>query len=880
MAQGCGGKGPIRRLWPGGPLVLAAAALPGLAAPALAQADAIASVAEEIIVTARKREERLQDVPLSITAFTEETIERRGLRSVNDLADLTPGLSYRQAFGRNFDRPVIRGMSNIQGAPNAAFFVDGVFVTGPLSAFNLDNLERVEVIRGPQSALFGRATFAGAINFITRRPDNELRGRGALSLGQDGLRELSGYASAPILRDRFFFEINGRVWRFGGQYKNLADPSEKLGRERSNSVGLTLRARPTETTELIARVSYQEDEDGHFPIALIGRIPGQTLPVPGVLINNGAINCFLPEIIGTGPPPALRPVARTRTRGYFCGEIPTPRQYSLSTAVYRAAGFPDALDRRTIRTSVRLDQEIGDWTFVGIGAWNRFRQLTAVDQDYTERRVLGFETITGSGVRDVSGEFKLLSPADSRLRGLAGLYFYRERSLPDNFSAALTFPGPPPRPWVIGDDPGAIVRNAVFANRVDNWAVFGQVQFEPVERLTLSAEARYQEDDLATSGTSTANVGGTVFRREVQPPLGVATYRSFLPRFTVDYRLNPSILVYGVAAKGNKPGGFNSGAYNAIYSDEEVARLVGLGLDTFREEEAWSYEIGAKTDLFDRAVTLNLAAFQIDWKNQQLTETIQVARRDGVLGSLSFTSNVGKSRVRGLELEGRWQTTPWLSLRAAYAFIDAKILDFVADDQADLYITAADLAALNAKAPLPNFQAPGTPGYPAYLAALAAAAPARFAAVNELLDLRGNARGNTLPRSPRHQLALGGDLDLALGDRVTAFLSTTLAYESRRFVQVDNLGWSGDSWNLNLRGGLERDGWTVAIFVTNTLNDRTPYDILRSIDTGQTFFRPALRPGEATAFLLGQNVSSANIRDFAVSPPRLRNVGVQLAHRF
>ncbi|MCS6987302.1 MAG: TonB-dependent receptor [Sphingomonadaceae bacterium] len=836
--------------------------------------------AGDIIVTARKREERLQDVPLSVTAVTEQTIERQGLRSVMDIADVTPGLSFRQAFGRNFDRPVIRGMSNIQGAPNAAFFIDGVFVVGPLSGFNVDNLERVEVIRGPQSALFGRATFAGAINFVTRAPGNTPAGRVTTSLGADGLKELSGFVSGPLVRDRLAVEVNGRIWRFDGQYENLADPVEKLGREESDSVGVTLRATPTDSLTLTARVGYQADRDGHFPIALLGRVIGQTLPVPGQLVNNGALTCFLPEIIGLGPPPALRPVARTRTRGYFCGEIPTPRQYALNTDVYRIAGFPHGLERELIRTSLKVETRLGDWLLQGIGAWNRFEQIAAVDQDYTERRVLAFETITGSGARDVSGEIRLLSPADRRLRGLAGAYVYFERSLPENFSAALTFPGPPPRPWVRGDDPARIVRNRVFDNEVDNRGIFGQVQFEILPRLTLSAEGRYQEETLRTSGTSTATVGTTVFTRQIEPPLGVATYRSFLPRFTADWKARDGLLLYAVAAKGNKPGGFNSGAYSAIYDDAEVARLVQLGLDRFDEEEAWSYEGGIKAELFDRRLALSLAGYYVDWKNQQLTQTIQVQRRDGVLGSLSFTSNVGKSRVAGLEFEALYRPTDWLDLRAGYALADTKIQDFVTDDQADLYITAQDLADLNARAPLPNFQAPGTPGFAQYLAALAAAAPARFAAVNELLARRGNARGNRLPRAPMHMFNLGGTASYPLFERVSGFLAANLSYESRRYVQVDNLAWSGDSWNLNLRGGFERDGWLLVVFVTNALNDRTPVDVLRSIDTGQTLFRPALRPGEATAFLLGQNVSSANIRDFAVTPPRLRNVGVTVQYRF
>jgi outer membrane receptor protein involved in Fe transport len=880
------------------------------AAPLAAQTEGMVAAApdeSDIIVTARRREENLQDVPLSVTAITSETIERQGLQSIVDIAQVTPGLSFRQAFGRNFDRPVIRGMSNIQGSPNAAFFIDGIFVTGSISSYNLDNLERVEVIRGPQSALFGRNTFSGAINYITRQPGNDPRGRAALTWGTDGLRELSGFVSGPLVRDRLFAEVNARVYEFGGQYENLADPREKLGRERSQSVGVILRATPTAGLALTGRFNYLADQDGHFPIALIGRRFGQTLPVAGQLVNNGALNCFQPELIGLGPAPALRPVARTRTRGYFCGELPTPTQYAVNTDVYRAAGFGDALKRETWRASLRADAEFGGWAFQATGGYNHRRQTTAVDQDYTERRVLGFETFDSGGTRDWSFDAKLLSPVDQRIRGLVGVYYYKEESLDDGFSGSLTFPSTPvPRPWVIGDDPARIARNAVFDNSVENRAVFGQVQFDVVETLTLSAEGRYQVEDLTTSGTSTANVSGTVFSRSVTAPLGQATFRKFLPRFTLDWRATEDVLLYGVVARGNKPGGFNSGVYNAIYEDSEVARLVGLGLDTFDEENAWTYEIGVKSQFADRRVTLNAAAYQIDWDNQQLTQSIQVARRDGVLGSLSFTSNVGKSRVRGFEIESSARVADGVSLRLGYAFTDAKIRDFVADDQADLYITAQDLATLNAQAPLPNFvTAPSLAGTgltsfapclgaspdprctgavlvyaQGYLTQLIAASPARFDAVNALLELRGNSAGNRLPRVPQHQLTLGAEYAADLTTDLGLFLNANLAYESKRYIQVDNLGWSGDSWNLNLRAGLEYRGWSLTAFLTNALNDRTPADILRLIDTGQTFFRPALRPGEATAFIGGTNVSSANIRDFAVTPPRLRNFGATLAYRF
>ncbi|QMW23442.1 TonB-dependent receptor [Sandaracinobacteroides saxicola] len=866
-------------------------------APTVAEADV-----EEIIVTARKRAENLQEVPLAISAFTASRIEEQGIKSIADIAQQTPGLSFRQAFGRNGDRPVIRGMSNIQGNPNAAFFVDGIFFTGSISAFNLDNLERVEVIKGPQAALFGRATFAGAINFITRQPDNTPRGRLSVTFGEDGLQEYTGYVSGPLITDKLWASVDAKFYRFAGQYTNLVDPEEKLGREKSLSYGLTLRAAPTENLTITARYSRSQDNDGAYAIGRLNWVPGQTAAVPGVLgINNNALNCFLPNLRPGvfGPAPALRPVADNRARGYNCGQLNTPTQFALNSNIFRQAGIDDALNRDILRSYVKVEYDLNDWTLTGTGAYNRRRQTVATDQDYSDLRSPGFETIDRSGTKDYTLEFRVASPAASRVRGLAGVYYYREKDLPGNYSASLPAVVPPP-PAV------PFTRNSVFLGSVKNRAVFGQLEVDITDTLTASAEARYQVEDLTTSGTSSTVVAGQTFTRSIVAPLGVAQYKSFLPRFTVNWKATDDVMLYGVVARGNKPGGFNSGVYSALYEDSEVARLVGLGLDTFREESSWNYEIGAKTQFMDRRVTVNVAAYNIEWKNQQLTQTIQVARRDGVLGSVSFTSNVGKSRVRGFELESSAKVTDWLELRLGYAFQDAKIRDFVADDQADLYITAADINTLNSTAPLPAFiPAPSLAGTgltsfapclgaspdprctapiltyaQGYLTQLNAATPARFAAVNALLAARGNAAGNSLPRVPKHQITLGGTINVPITDTVKALFTANLAYESKRYIQVDNLGWSGDSYNLGLRAGVEFDGFSITAFMTNALNDRTPVDILRSIDNRQTYFRPALRPGEATANLGGVNVSSANLRDFAVTAPRLRNFGVTAAYKF
>ena len=144
------------------------------AAPAAAQGTAASSgadlVVEEVVVTARKREESAQDVPMSITAFSAESLERLGLESVFDIAKVTPGLAFNQSYGRMFDRPVIRGMSQILGERTVAFVVDGVYIAGNISGTDVDDLEAVEVLKGPQAATFGRGSLAGVISYRTKRP--------------------------------------------------------------------------------------------------------------------------------------------------------------------------------------------------------------------------------------------------------------------------------------------------------------------------------------------------------------------------------------------------------------------------------------------------------------------------------------------------------------------------------------------------------------------------------------------------------------------------------------------------------------------------------------------------------------------------------------
>ena len=838
-----------------------------LATPAssLAQDRAAMAAIDDgaIIVTARKREENIQDVPLSVTAFSEAQLAASGIENVNDLANQTPGLSFKSAFGRNFDRPVIRGMSSIQGAPNAAFFIDGIYVSGPISGYNLDDLERVEIIKGPQSALFGRSTFSGAINYITRKPNNDFRARASGTLGTDGLREASGTISLPLIRELLYIQADARIYDFDGQYRNFADNFERLGRERSRSISGTVRLTPSDSTEIIARVGFARDNDGFVAATRAGRIPGQILPVAGQVRFQG-VDCFLPQFTGTLT--SGRPTAITRTRGYLCGEIGQPNAYGANSAQFRAGGFPDAIDRDIFRANIRVDQKLGDWLLTGIAGYNYRNQIIAFDQDYSDVRALGFETFVREGGKDQTFELKLATPTTAPIRAVLGGYYFKDKDNAKNYSGILAVPsGATNRPFVLGDDPAQVARNPVSLNSVENYAVFGLIEADLTDQLTVGVEGRYQIETIGLVGTSTARVGTTIFSRAINESV---EYKTFLPRTTINYDISDDAMVYAVMAKGNKPGGFNASSFGAIFDDAEVARFAALGFNAFREENVWSYEVGFKSQWFDRRLTANVSAYYLDWSNQQLTQTAQAPRRDGVIGSVAFNTNIGKSRVQGAELELSARLSDTITLRLGYALQDTQIKDFVSDDQADLYITAADLAALNASAPLPPL---GTPATDPRIAA-------RLAAVNALIALRGNAKGNRLPRVPLHQIQIGLGYEGPVSENATFFARADMAYESKRFVQVDNLAWTGDTYNLNLRTGVTVDGLTLTAFVNNALNDRTPADVTRLLDAQQNFFRPALRAGDGTA--AGGALSSITVRDFPVSAPRRRSFGVTASYAF
>jgi outer membrane receptor protein involved in Fe transport len=247
------------------------------------EADEAFSGIPDIVVTARKIEERLQDAPVAVSVVSAETINQLGLNSLDDFARQTTGLSFSQAFGRSTDRPVIRGQSNVLAGvqagveTGAAFFIDGVYYQGDIQGFDPQAIERVEVIKGPQSALYGRNTYAGAINYVTKDPTRNFTASGRARAAEHDEYELAGSISGPLLGEAAGFRLGARYFQYGGEYTNQLT-GKKVGQEETKSAYLTLLIEPTSDIRIRPRIYWQKDDDGPLAIFLQGSVDNNCRP--------------------------------------------------------------------------------------------------------------------------------------------------------------------------------------------------------------------------------------------------------------------------------------------------------------------------------------------------------------------------------------------------------------------------------------------------------------------------------------------------------------------------------------------------------------------------------------------------------------------------
>jgi len=601
-----------------------------------------ASPIEEIIVTARRREESLNQVPVSVSVFPSGMIDELNLNRIDDVARFTPGFSFSSATGRqpSSDRPSIRGITTIRnGIANsnvAATFIDGIYVGGSTQSAELYNLDRIEIMRGPQAAQFGRGTFAGAINYVTRRPSDEFEGEISVAAAEHDTTALTGWLSGPIVNEQLAFYLAAGHRQYGGEYVNSRDGTT-IGGEQSGDITAKLYWSPTETLDITAKVGLQQTQDDHFPIYLQPRT-----------LNN----C------------CSRSEAAPRAREYYIGEAQLPEEINLATDLLNSAGHAGTeLDRRSAALDIR-------WTLAN-GA--TLSSLTGIIDDDISR---GFDSsyagydplafLPGSftqldqiAQKDVSQEFRYSVLTDSAVRWSAGAYYY-EGSFDDIDDS---------RVFVDSSDAIVVAPNfaALSFDQIRNQAFFGSAEWDVSERWTAGAELRWARDRINV--TTHANDD-----TRQQLDSFSETFTSVSPRFTLTYQADTERNYYVNIAKGTNPGDFNSNVpVLPDGSSDESFRAVD-------EEQLWSYEIGAKGSWWQHRATGNIAGYYLDVEDQQLTQLVELA--DG--STASILANVGRTAVYGLESQLALTLSINFSLSANYAYTHAEIRERISSDEADL----------------------------------------------------------------------------------------------------------------------------------------------------------------------------------------------------
>jgi len=585
---------------------------------------------EEVVVTARKKDERAQDIPISIAAFSGEQLAERGATDLFALTRFTPGFSFernnRYGAQGGANRPVIRGMSNIIGEGNASMFVDGILYSDNILSFPMDLVERVEVIKGPQAALFGRATFSGAINFITKKGTNETENTVSVRAAEFDDYEANMLSRGAIIEDKLFYMAHARYYSFGGMYRNTLD-GKYIGDEESVNVNGSIEYRPTDTFSAILSGGYTRDRDGHPAVVLQDRF---------------ANNCYLGSL-----------------RQYYCGAV---KEFDSATLDLAGLQGTDGLERDSTRIAAQLTWDLpAGFSLVSNTGGFFTKQYFGYDSTYQGATALAPTTVPGApgytrpltdGVRngnvmrhevtdrdEWSTELRLASDQEERFRYMVGAYYYHSER---TYAEEHFLPTAP------------TIDNGL--SKVKNLALFSALGFDITDQWELTGELRYSEEEISNYKSTQGEIGNTFY--------------SVTPRVTTTYKLTPDNMVYANVAKGNKPGVIN--ADPRFPADIQFAG----------EEESWNYEIGTKNTFLNGMLMTNLALYYIDWSDQQLTTSFFFPNEGG---SKNYISNAGKTEIKGVELEIEARLTDNFTTGATYAYTDAKFVEFTDAEAGQLF---------------------------------------------------------------------------------------------------------------------------------------------------------------------------------------------------
>jgi outer membrane receptor protein involved in Fe transport len=606
--------------------VVMAALLASLWAGA-ALAQAAPEDAGDIIVTAQRREQRLQDVGIAVTAVTREALAQTGAQTVSDIERLAPGLEIEQALGGGQPQFRLRGVGfedyATNNTPTVGVYQDEVAFPIPAGTQGLlFDLDRAEVLRGPQGTLYGRNTTGGAINLVTGRPTDALSAGASVEYGNLDLLRAEGFVSGG-LTEAIRVRLAAATLQ-GGGFQQRREDGRRLGDQ--------------DIVAVRAKIALGR-EDGPFSVLLGGQYNRDRSEGRGVYLFNR-----------TTPPVAGQPAFGPDRRRDLTG-------WGLSPSFAAILGYPT--DQKPLRDNdtwvgwadVRLD--LGFATLTSITA---YQALNRIELNDWAALSLGNSDVWFRSKANVFSQETRLSGGGDGFVWTAGVYYSRER-LNEIYRSDFL-------------DAGFFLSAFTpYRQRVRSIAGFGQVEYALSDRLNLVGGLRYEDEDRDLIGLSTIGILANGFEIPFVLDQDRSTGLSELTgKAAVEFKLRPDALLYVSASRGVKSGGFTA-----------VNTLAPQQVDPFQPETLWAYEAGFKADFADRRVRLNGAAFYYDYRDQQV-QGVVLSTVGGVTTRIGRITNAPRSRIWGIELEGVFRIGEALTLTQTLGYKQGEYRRFLDPD--------------------------------------------------------------------------------------------------------------------------------------------------------------------------------------------------------
>jgi len=757
----------------------------------------------DIVVTARRRSESLQAVPIAITAVPAAKLERSGITNIQDLTKLAPSLVFDKGFAPQDNRVMMRGLPAGKGRPPVGILIDGIDTTtesiataggGNLMNLRLVDFERIEVVEGPQSALYGRSAFGGAINYITKEPGSKFGGYVSADVGLHGREELRGALDLPA-SETLSFRLNGVFSNYDGYYRNSVT-GNKLGGYKTWGGALAFKWQPGSRFKLVGRVSYADDHEDQLAAKYYGANDGLATPLALPVSAAG-------QTVGGAKLPAS-------ILAYRPGNIENenvPIALSADPSDPTGKSDYDGAHTYNLISSLRAEWDLGG---VKLSSWTGYVHSTgstSQDIDYFGRKLTAVTRPAPGGNGEYSGtalgngmwqfdihtkivqfsqEVRLAQQDGGPFRwAVGGLYWYEKVDQDDRRFLSYGL-GAGASTWLNVSLQGGRSNIAATQGRTTrHWSGYALAEYDILPKLTLSVEGRYATETLDyVFGPSVGIASGRDLSLGPAPftfvgPSSVAssTTHYFTPRGILTYKPTSDLMFYGSASRGVKPGGFTQ------------VGSADPNLGKYAPERLSNYEIGAKTTLFNRRLRLNVALFHMDYTNKQTATLLQVPLSVNPQGALSVTTNAGGAKIDGQEIDFSAILTPDLVLSGSYTHLAPRYTDYV----------------YNSTTPL----------------TIARAGNCKIITVGSTTTCQITETGMDLENAPRHSAQASLTYSKSLGGDVKGFIEGSGQYRSKR-NQDDSGAYILKAYALfDLKIGVETPTWSVTAYVDNLFDDRT-----------------------------------------------------------